>query len=281
MAGVATMIPVGRHRLAAAVFGEGTPVVVIEPAFGGNAAAWRPIAERIAAETAVVTYDRAPYGTSSPARDDRSCARIAADLDEVLRHLEITGPLVLVGHSIGGVYARAFATRHMSRVAGMVLVDSSHEGQWPVLPPLYTPQRRLQCALFVPQVILSVRRQRGGADRRSMLREYRAFRRLTAADLPFGPGGLGGRPLAVLTRGPEGPGDADRLWRAWHEFQQELAGLSENSRHVISSSPRHFLNTADPDLVVTAITDVVRCARTGGQLGEPLAVAREPRDRSE
>jgi pimeloyl-ACP methyl ester carboxylesterase len=276
MACVTTMIPVGRHRLAATVFGEGAPAVVIEPAFGGNAAAWRPIAERVAGETTVITYDRAPYGPSSAARDSRSPSRIVADLEEVLGHLEITGPLVLVGHSIGGVYARAFANRHMTRVAGMVLVDSSHEGQWAVLPPLYTAKRKLASSLLVPQVIVSARGQRGGADRRSMLREYRAFRRLTVADLPFGPGGLGGRPLAVLTRGPEGPGDGDRLWRAWHALQRELAELSENSRHVISASSRHFLNDADPDLVVAAVTDVVQCARTGGPLGEPLAVAESP-----
>jgi pimeloyl-ACP methyl ester carboxylesterase len=276
MADVTTMIPVGRHRLAATVFGAGAPAVVIEPAFGGNAAAWRAIAERIATMTTVVTYDRAPYGPSSPARDNRSAARIAADLDEVLGQLEITGPLVLVGHSIGGVYARAFAARHMSRVAGMVLVDSSHEGQWAVLPPLYTPKNRLLSLLLVPQILLSGRGKRGGADRRSILREYRAFRRLTAADLPLSLGGLGERPLVVLTRGPEGEGDADRLWPAWHELQQELAGLSENSRHVISGSPQHYLNKADPDLIVAAVTDVVRCARTGAPLGEPVTVAESP-----
>ena len=276
MADVTTMIPVGRHRLAATVLGAGAPAVVIEPAFGGNATAWRTIAERIATETTVVTYDRAPYGPSSPARDSRSADRIAADLDEVLGQLEITAPLVLVGHSIGGVYARAFAARHMSRMAGMVLVDSSHEGQWAVLPPLYTPKNRLLCALLVPQILVSGRAKRGGADRRSILREYRAFRRLTAADLPFDPGGLGERPLVVLTRGPEGEGDGDRLWPAWHELQQELAGLSENSRHVISDSPQHYLNEADPDLIVAAVTDVVRCARTGASLGEPVTVAESP-----
>lgn len=276
MAGVTTMVPIGRHRLAATVFGDGTPAVVIEPAFGGNAAAWRSIAERIAEETAVVSYDRAPYGASSPARDDRSPARIAADLGELLGHLEITGQLVLVGHSIGGVYARAFAVRQMARVAGMVLVDSSHEGQWAVLPPLYTPKRRLASSLVVPQLIASTRGYRGGADRRSMLREYRAFRRLTAADLPLAPGGLGERPLAVLTRGPERPGSSDRLWQAWHGLQQDLAALSENSTHVISASPQHYLNDADPDLVVGAVTEVVRCARTGGRLGAPLAVADSP-----
>ena len=276
MADGTAVIPVGRHRLAATVIGDGTPAVVIEPAFGGYAGAWQSIAHRIADQTTVVSYDRAPYGPSSPAADSRSPAEIAADLDELLGRLEITGPVVLVGHSMGGVYARAFASRNMGRVAGMVLVDSSHEGQFAVLPPLYSPKDRLLISLMVPQIIASTRKWRGGADRRSILREYRTFRRLTAADLPIGPGGLGERPLAVLTRGPEGKAEPDRLWQTWHGLQRELAGLSENSRHVISDSPEHYLNEGDPDLIVSAVTDVVRCVRTGGRLGEALAVAESP-----
>src|SRR5690348_2112301 len=104
MDGVITMVQAGRHRIEATVFGSGLPAVVIEPAFGGCAAAWRPIAETLAQDTTVVTYDRAPYGASSPARDRRTPTEIADDLQAVLRSLDVTGPLVLVGHSLGGVY---------------------------------------------------------------------------------------------------------------------------------------------------------------------------------
>lgn len=52
----------------------------------------------------------------------------------MLERLEITGPLVLVGHSMGGIYNRVCAARNLERIAGMVLVDSGHEGQWAVLP---------------------------------------------------------------------------------------------------------------------------------------------------
>jgi pimeloyl-ACP methyl ester carboxylesterase len=283
MAGVTTMIEVGQHRIEATVYGSGTPAVVIEPSFGGSAAEWESIAERIAAETTVVAYNRAPYGASSRARDRRSAGQIAADLDGVLRDLHIDGPIILVGHSMGGVYARAFAARHLDRVAGMVLIDSSHEGQWAVLPAHYSLKDRVLALLFVPQVVLFSRRKwRGGADRRSMVREYRTFKRLTAADLPLAPDGLGGRPLAVLTRGPEGPADSDPLWQAWHGLQRELAGLSRDSRHLISASPQHYLNDHDPELIVAAIVDVIRRVRdraapeTGG--GRPKL---GPRDRSE
>jgi pimeloyl-ACP methyl ester carboxylesterase len=283
MAGVTTMIEVGRHRIEAIVYGAGTPTVVIEPSFGGSAAEWQAIAERIAEETTVIAYNRAAYGASSRATDRRSAEQIAADLDGVLNGLGIAGPLILIGHSMGGVYLRVFAARHLDRVAGMVLVDSSHEGQWAVLPAHYSLKNRLLGSLLLPQLLVFSRRKwRGGSDRWSMIREYLTFKRLTAARAPLAPGGLGERPLAVLTRGPAASADSDALWQAWYGLQRELAGLSRNSRHLISDSPQHYLNEGDPDLIVTAVTDVIRCARDGACLetGEGGLVL-EPRDRSE
>jgi hypothetical protein len=86
----------------------------------------------------------------------------------------------------------------------------------------------------------------------------------------------------VLTRGPDGPAGSDRLWQAWHGLQRELAGLSRNSRHLISVSPQHYLNEDDPDLIVAAVIDVIGCARVGAGpgLGEGR-LREEPRDRSE
>ncbi|MGD0701937.1 MAG: alpha/beta hydrolase [Trebonia sp.] len=277
------MIEVGRHQIEAIVYGAGSPAVVIEPSFGGSAGEWQSIAERIAKEATVIAYNRAPYGASSRARDRRSAGQIVADLNGVLSGLGITGPLILIGHSMGGVYLRAFAARHLDRVAGMVLVDSSHEGQWAVLPAHYSLKNRLLGSLLVPQIIFFSRQKwRGGADRWSMVREYRTFKRLTAADAPLAPGGLGDRPLAVLTRGKDASADSDGLWQAWYDLQRELAGLSRNSRHVISDSPQHYLNEGDPDLIVATVLDMIRSARESARTGTGEGgLVLEPRDRSE
>jgi pimeloyl-ACP methyl ester carboxylesterase len=260
------MISVGRHQLAATVFGEGSPTVVIEPSFGGAAEDWEKIARTLAEETTVITYDRAPYGASSAARDARTPHDIAADLDGLLRELGVTGPLVLVGHSAGGIYVRAYAAAHLDRVAGMILVESSHEGQRPVLDPLRSRKNRLDTALVIPSVIRESRESRRGGDRRSIIREWRAFRQVTDAPPALPPGGLGDRPLVVLTCAPGDPAVPDRVYQAWHDLHRDLAGLSANSRHVLSDSPGHYLNFGDQDLVVTAISDVVRCARSGARL---------------
>jgi pimeloyl-ACP methyl ester carboxylesterase len=54
---------------------------------------------------------------------------MADELRQGLVGAGIGPPYVLVGHSIGGIIARRFAVRYGGEVAGIVLVDSSHEDQ--------------------------------------------------------------------------------------------------------------------------------------------------------
>jgi pimeloyl-ACP methyl ester carboxylesterase len=148
----------------------------------------------------------------------------------------------------------------------MVLVESSHEGQRPVLDPLRLVKTRLQIAFMIPSIIREPREERRGADPRSVIREWRAFRRATAREPFLPPGALGDQPLVVLTCAPGDPTVPDRVYEAWRGLHRDLARLSANSRHVISENPSHYLNEHDPDLVISAIRDVVRCARSGGRV---------------
>jgi len=266
------MVPVGRHRLEATVFGEGEPTVVVEPSLGGAAEDWEKIAQALAEDTTVITYDRAPYGASSAARDARTPHDIATDLDRLLTELGVTGPVVLVGHSAGGIYMRAYAAEHLDRVAGMVLVESSHERQRPVLDPLRDIKTRLRIVLMIPYIIFEPRAERRGADPRSEIKEWRAFRQATDRTPFLAPGALEDRPLAVLTCAPSDPSGPDRVYQAWHDLHRDLATLSANSRHLVSRSPDHYLNAGDPDLVISAIREVIRCARSGERLMEVAAL---------
>ena len=78
----------------------------------------------------------------------------------------------------------------------------------------------------------------------------------------------GDRPLVVLTCAPGNPRVPERVYRAWRDLHEDLAGLSANSRHVLSDCPDHYLNAGDPDLVAAAIGEVVRCARSGARLAD-------------
>jgi len=66
---------------------------------------------------------------SDPSGQRRTPDAIATDLHAALEQAGKTGPTVIVGHSIGGLYAVAYATQFPEGVAGVVLVDSSHPDQ--------------------------------------------------------------------------------------------------------------------------------------------------------
>jgi pimeloyl-ACP methyl ester carboxylesterase len=67
--------------------------------------------------------------SDTPPRGRRTFDDMADELRQGLAGAGIGTPYVLVGHSIGGIIARRFAVRYGGEVAGIVLVDSSHEDQ--------------------------------------------------------------------------------------------------------------------------------------------------------
>src|SRR5262249_4441740 len=64
----------------------------------------------------IITYDHRGHGRSSGApMPTYRIDKLAADLAEVLTDLQITGPLTLAGHSIGGMAALAYCSRPVSK----------------------------------------------------------------------------------------------------------------------------------------------------------------------
>jgi pimeloyl-ACP methyl ester carboxylesterase len=104
--------------------GSGSPTVVLEAGLTAAASEWARVQPRLALTTRVVAISRAGYGGSTPVARRPAQASVA-DLAAVLD--EVHGPLVLVGHSWGGLLARLYTAQHPERVAALVLVDATHE----------------------------------------------------------------------------------------------------------------------------------------------------------
>src|SRR5215831_15296348 len=103
--------------------GSGSPTVLLEAGFLYNNWVWTPVQRRVAQSNRVCSYDRAGYGFSDFSKEPRTPANIASDLTSLLELADVKGPYVMVGHSAGGMHARAFTDMHRKEVVGMVLVD--------------------------------------------------------------------------------------------------------------------------------------------------------------
>jgi pimeloyl-ACP methyl ester carboxylesterase len=216
---------IGDYSLHMTCSGAGSPTVVLEAGSGTPGLTWAPVQREIEKSTRVCSYDRAGYGYSESAAGPLSPQQVASDLRTVLKAANVPGPYIMVGHSAGGVYVRAYASQYPSEVAGMVLVDSSHEGENLILPPEWVKLNRTQntmmaaCRAMSPfglmrlshmfdAVIAGVTMdpQVGGAY---LAATYQTrFCRVSAEEVealdntpyqPDTPGALGDMPLIVLT----------------------------------------------------------------------------------
>jgi pimeloyl-ACP methyl ester carboxylesterase len=121
------MVDVGGRRLRIVRAGRPSkrPTIVLEHGAFGCAADWAVVQDRLAAKgLASIAYDRAGLGHSEPGPKPRDGHAIVSDLAALLREIDENGPVVLVGHSMGGLMVRLYALTHTKQVLGVVLVDA-------------------------------------------------------------------------------------------------------------------------------------------------------------
>ncbi|UCF79771.1 MAG: alpha/beta hydrolase [Candidatus Eiseniibacteriota bacterium] len=95
--------------------------------FGAPQSYWDTVLPEIAAQTTVVTFDRAGVGKSEIGSLPTHGLQSAKDLRSLLGQLKVPTPYVLVGHSYGGNVVRLFASSYPDSVGGIILEDSQHE----------------------------------------------------------------------------------------------------------------------------------------------------------
>ena len=122
-----------------------SPTVVLESGAFGTSADWDLVLDDLAKGGRVCAYDRAGVGDSRPRAGAEDVISIAEELAALLDNLGETGPVILVGHSNGALYAETFAALWPARVAGLVYVNgvTSNDGDDPMLLADLTRERRL------------------------------------------------------------------------------------------------------------------------------------------
>jgi len=120
--------------------GTGSPTVVFDSGLSDWSATWALIQPAVATRTRACSYDRAGMGYSDAAARPPTPANTVQDLHALLAAAKIDGPLLLVGHSLGGFNMKLYAATHPEQVAGLVLVDPSEERLWPRVGQALAPR---------------------------------------------------------------------------------------------------------------------------------------------
>jgi pimeloyl-ACP methyl ester carboxylesterase len=255
-----------------------SPTVILDAGNGGSSLDWSLVQPGVAAFARVCSYDRAGYGWSDSGPQPRTSGRIVRELHTLLAKAGVPGPYVLVGHSFGGLNMRLYAYTYPHEVAGLVLVDSSHE-QDPAAqaavqngqPQLATCQRIAPFGMirlfgFLDPFITAYPRAMQPVVKAHFYQtrfcgtwydESAAWSQsITQVRLARAQHTLGNLPLVVITHGKT-------LDAAWQMLQNDLARLSTNSTHLLATQSGHAIMFDQPELVIAAVQHVVQATPTG------------------
>jgi 3-oxoadipate enol-lactonase len=102
---------------------DGPPLVFVN-SLGTDFRIWNEVAEILAADFRIITYDKRGHGLSESGPDKNDMADYAHDLMSLLDILGV-GRATIVGLSIGGMIAQELYRQNPERVAALVLCDTA------------------------------------------------------------------------------------------------------------------------------------------------------------
>lgn len=247
-AGQARCDGVGPIRIYACVYAGEGPTLVLAAGAGQDSRTWAPLVAPLNARSRVVTFDRPGLGQSPNVEGARTPTAIARELREVLSHLGVSGPLLLVGHSMGGVHVLRYADLYPEDVAGVVLLDTPPPGfeeeRLAFLTAEEREQRRRALAAGRSLAPSAVGRERDGAAAESWVFGHYPEQ----------------RPLFVVVADHQDFGDlgsADAHRRLWMQRSSHWMSLSQNAELVIAQGSGHMVHHDRTQLVVDVIARLI------------------------
>ena len=116
----AEWLSAGDAKVRAVVAGKGEPTLVLIHGFGDHLMTWRAVVDRLATRHRVIAFDLPGIGVS-----EKPYAQYTLDaMTDRVRGLlaDLPGPLILVGHSMGGQIALNVALTDSTRIGALVLI---------------------------------------------------------------------------------------------------------------------------------------------------------------
>ena len=241
------LIDVGGHRIEILRSGQGTPTVVFESGIA-DFRLWSAVQPRVAAFAGTVSYSHSGIGGSQASGGSRAPDRVVQELHDLLAQAAVRPPYVLVGHSMGGLYARLFAIKYPNEVSGLVLVDGAHE-------------RQVREFTRLDSAFLRIRE----AGLKSLAPGPRAEMDGLATILSSGDLGTTDKlpdvPMVVLTSTRSTPPTIPGAAKAWRAMHEEIFRSTTYGMHIVTARSGHLIQKDEPDLVVNAIRWVVDAAK--------------------
>jgi pimeloyl-ACP methyl ester carboxylesterase len=267
------LVDIGNHKLFISEKGNQNTkfTVVFESGAGGSSRDWEKVVSLLPSQIRTVTYDRAGIGKSEAGPLPQTMAQNVFELHELLDAANIKGPIILVGQSIGGLMVRLYTERYGKNVAGLVLVDPTHESS--VLGSMkyggWVRLREKAEGKPIPKPQVKDMISAGYDSATDYMSEE--FQNMYLAAIR-NPQQLDSRPLIIIGAGirKQPPGTSDEQWKELrNERDKQIQGLtvlSSNSKFILDPESSHSIQNDNPQIVAKSIQTVINSIITRTKL---------------
>lgn len=226
--------------------GSGEPVILLMNGHNTPLNNWGRLFPGLEKLGTILCYDRLGTGGSDKPDMPQDGEAIIRRLLALLNALELKAPYILVGHSLGGLYANLFARRYPDQTAGVVLVESGHPDE-----ALFEREE----SGLLKKVIEKVINVFGSNFKSDPNSEYNSVAATVeqikdAGDFPA-------IPLAVVTGTQRMPLVPKAHFEIHQQKQKELLSLSPKARHFEAANSGHLPQLSEPLLVLEAIRAII------------------------
>jgi pimeloyl-ACP methyl ester carboxylesterase len=227
------------------ISGSGKPNIVLINGGSGPIEGWMKILPELSESASVFSYNRFGVTGSDKPKEPQDGLTIVATLREALSKASFEPPFLLVGHSLGGLYANLYARLYPNEVAGIVFLESSHpkdihldEYQGKAVKTInkmfsmfdsLSPHKQFNEVHFVAKTV-------------DQIRQIERFPEI---------------PVYVITGGKENRMMPEEARMKRLENQLSLLSLSRRSKHIIAEKSGHFPQLSEPRVVIDTIKDCV------------------------
>lgn len=237
------------------------PVVILEAGAVGPGKSqldeWTKALPSISAIAPVIAYERRGSGMSDADTEPPTMHRVAKVLHDLLAVMHVPPPYVLVGHSWGGNYIRAFTDLYPAEVAGLVFVDAdtgtgpTRQEKAAVVPPEH------RADVLKPPVLPPFPANTPPGQRAELEEVGKEMTSDGAEAKTFKP--LPKIPIAVVVATPPGrmEGSSGLITRLMIEHALNLVLASPNSMLITADHVGHAVQNDDPALVTMMIKHVL------------------------
>ncbi|MEV1168561.1 alpha/beta hydrolase [Nonomuraea sp. NPDC049784] len=229
---------------------KGQPVIILMHGAGDGLDKLAALQKTLSKQHRVCSYDRLGAGASDQPDGPQDLSSTGKILTGVLDRIAGDGPVVLAGHSLGGLIAARYAPDHRDRVKGLVLMDA-------------TP------STMVADISRTIPASAKGPAAEVRAQNLAIFQGQNPEKLVITDGKVrsaGNIPVEVIQHGKQYlaaiPTYGPRLEQAWSAGQRKWLGLSRRSKLSTAKNSGHYIYLDQPEIAVQAIQRVASQGRT-------------------